>query len=135
MWHRHQISGGCTFLGCCSCPAVPGPCFTQGGKRSNSMGGNSALPWEGIQQFHGRELSIASAYHGPLASFDPHLVVAALLSIQGAHEGADGSAPNHVHGNASLNQCPDNAHLGAAPVPREGRKGKKKKSYCQPNSH
>lgn len=94
-----------------------------------------ASPKEGIQQFHGRELSIASAYHGPLASFDPHLVVAALLCVQGAHEGADGSAPNHVHGNASLNQCPDNAHLGAAPVPREGRKGKKKKSYCQPNSH
>lgn len=87
--------------------------------------GSAAFPVEGIQQSQRRESSIPSAYHGPLASFDPHLVVAALLGVQGAHEGADGRAPDHIHGNSSLDQRPDNAHLGAAPVPREGE-GKEK---------
>lgn len=84
-----------------------------------------------MQHSQRRESSIPSAYHGPLASFDPHLVVAALLGVQGAHEGADGRAPDHIHGNSSLDQRPDNAHLGAAPVPREGERGKRKATVSQ----
>lgn len=55
-------------------------------------------------------------YHGPLTGTDPQAAVVFLLSIQGPHEGTDGSAADDVDRNACFIQRLQDANLGATPA-------------------
>lgn len=63
-------------------------------------------------------------YHGPLPGFDSHLGVAALLRIQGCHEGPDRGAADHVNRDAGFVQGPDDPHLGTPSAEMQDRDGK-----------
>ena len=105
--YRHQSAGSCTFLGrllvhCCLLRLVV----------------------KLLRSVWGEKCNISNAYHGPLPSFDPHLIVAAFFSVQGTHKSTNRCSSDHIYGDASFNQRSDNSHLGASPVPRKEKEKK-----------